>query len=90
MQAKDGLSRLLSSSSADRAVYLPDRGAITSANTADWLPTGIESMLIHQSKSTNGDDKDVVLVLLSERSRAWSSRERLWGAAIAKKLQGYW
>lgn len=38
----------------------------------------------------HGTGAGLVLMLLSERPRAWSNRERLWAHAMAKKLQGYW
>ena len=91
MQAKDGFKSLLSKSSSDNTVYLPDKAAIASVAMVKWqqiVPVGVESILLHCISPAGGSD--VWLMLLSERPRAWSNRERLWGAAIARKLQGCW
>lgn len=91
LQAKEGLKRVFSNAAADDTVYLPDRAAVASAvNWQQTIPAGVESALVHHVSPSSGHSNDVVLILLSERPRAWSSRERLWAAAMARKLQAYW
>ena len=90
-QAQSSLqNQLTASTSKDggQLAYLQDKGALSSAGDQAWAgltPAGVNSMLICQSATSN-DESGVLLVLLSDRPRAWSRREQLWGLAVTKKL----
>lgn len=71
-----------------QTAYLQDKGAISSAGAQDWaglVPLGVNSILICQV-SAPSNSSAMTLVLLSDRPRAWSRRERLWGLAVTSKL----
>lgn len=83
-------NQLTASTSKDggQLAYLQDKGVLLSAGDQAWTgltPAGVNSMLICQS-DTSSDESGVLLVLLSDRPRAWSRREQLWGLAVTKKL----
>lgn len=76
-------------------LYCPDRAAIEKAGAAAWpgVPEGAESLLAQPlapfegaGGSAAGAQGSGVLLLLSERPRALSSKERAWAAAVAAKL----
>ncbi|KAL4423674.1 hypothetical protein ABPG75_000975 [Micractinium tetrahymenae] len=81
-------------------LYCPDRGAMEKAGAAAWpgVPEGAESLLAQPllpfddadssgiGSSSGGAAPRGVLLLLSERPRALSSKERAWAAAVAAKL----
>ena len=91
LQAYSNVSYQLAASSStndQNVVYLQDSGALSAAGTSEWyglVATGVNSVFTCQA-SGSSDSSGVVLVLLSDRPRAWSQRERFWGLAIAKKL----
>jgi hypothetical protein len=69
------------------AVYLRDRGAVDRAGANAWgfLPQGAESVLVQPS--ARGDARgEARLVLLSDKPRAFSKKQRAWIAAVANKL----
>lgn len=83
-------SQLTADTSKDggQLAYFQDNGALSSAGAKDWaglVPTGVNSIFMCQGPTSN--DNGVLLVLLSDRPRAWSRRERLWGLAVTKKLE---
>ena len=75
-----------------------DRAAISRAGAAGWagVPEGAESLLAQPLLPLAGDSQAAddgsgsaqrgVLLLLSERPRALSGKERAWAAAVAAKL----
>ncbi len=91
LQAQSSIqSQLKADTSKDggQLAYLQDNGALSSAGAQDWaglVPTGVNSILMCQGATSS--DNCVRLVLLSDRPRAWSRRERLWGLAVTKKLE---
>lgn len=91
MQAQSSIkSQLIEHMSKDggQLAYLQDNGALSSAGAQDWaglVPTGVNSILMCQGATSS--DNCVLLVLLSDRPRAWSRREQLWGLAVTKKLE---
>lgn len=77
---------------AQAQLYCPDRAAIAKAGAGGWqcVPEGAESLLVQPllpfgSGSSSGAPQGLML-LLSERPRALSSKERAWAAAVAAKL----
>ena len=70
---------------ADGATYMADRAAVDRARANEWefLPQGAESVLV-QTVGMGG--KETRLVLLSDRPRAFSKKQRAWIAAVARKL----
>lgn len=73
------------------ALYCPDRGAIDKAGAGAWacVPAGAESLLVQPLLPFGGEgggSSRGVLLLVSERPRALSAKERAWAAAIAAKL----
>ena len=91
VQEHGNLERQISDKSSAQVgtlAFLQDKGAISacSADSTELVASGINSMLICQAPALGGNDSHVMLVLLSDRPRAWSRRERLWGLAITKKL----
>ena len=72
---------------AGGATYMADRAAVDRARANEWefLPQGAESVLV-QTVGTGG--KETRLVLLSDRPRAFSNKQRAWIAAVARKLGG--
>jgi hypothetical protein len=65
-------------------LYFRDRGDVdrAGANAWDFLPQGVESVLIQPAR---GDDS-TRLVLISDKPRAFSKKQRAWVAAVADKL----
>lgn len=73
--------------------YLQDKGAIASASTIGWnglVADGVNSLLVCHGGSITAGDDGIMLVLLSDKPRAWSKRERLWALAITNKLDSCW
>lgn len=75
------------------AIYCSDRAAIGKAGAGGWpsVPAGAESLLVQPllafgSGSEGGTAARGALLLLSERPRALSAKERAWAAAVAAKL----
>lgn len=76
------------------ALYCPDRAAIVKAGADGWscVPEGAESLLAQPLLpfGTGGTPAAGpargVLLLVSERPRALSGKERAWAAAVAAKL----
>ena len=78
------------------AVYCQDRAAIGRAGAGDWtcVPAGVESLLLQPllpfdaagTASASSAAPRGFLMLLSERPRALSSKERAWAAAVGAKL----
>lgn len=79
-------------------LYCPDKAAIAKAGAGGWpcVPAGAESLLVQPltplssagssgSASSAGQPQGFML-LLSERPRALSGKERAWAAAVAAKL----
>ncbi len=73
-------------------LYCPDRAAIEKAGAATWpgVSEGAESLLAQAllpfDQGGSSTAPRGVLILLSERPRALSSKERAWAAAVAAKL----
>lgn len=74
-------------------LYCPDKAALAGAGAAGWgcVPEGAESLLVQPLQPLDGaggaeEDCPGVLLLLSERPRALSAKERAWAAAVAAKL----
>lgn len=73
------------------AVYCPDRAAFAKAGAASWpcVPEGAESLLVQPlvpfGDGAGGSPRGLLL-LVSERPRALSSKERAWAAAVAAKV----
>jgi len=79
---------MYTSKDGGQLAYLQDNGALSSADVKDWaglVPAGVNSILMCQGATSSGSG--MLLVLLSDRPRAWSRRERLWGLAVTKKLE---
>ena len=72
---------------ADGATYMADRAAVDRARANEWefLPQGVESVLV---QTVGMGEKETRLVLLSDRPRAFSKKQRAWIAAVARKLGG--
>lgn len=91
MQAQSSIKKQLtvnSSKDGGQLAYFQDTGALSSAGVKNWaglVPTGVNSILMCQGATSS--DNGVLLVLLSDRPRAWSRRERLWGLAVIKTLE---
>jgi hypothetical protein len=90
-------TQLAAASSAWRqgALYCPDKAALAGAGAAAWgcVPEGAESLLVQPLQpldsaggAAQGQEHPGVLLLLSERPRALSAKERAWAAAVAAKL----
>ena len=77
-----------SSADTKQVQYLQDKGAISSSraySSSGIVPAGAQSMLV--CKNTAAEyGKDLLLIMLSDRPRAWSRRERAWGCAVSQKL----
>jgi len=65
------------------AAYLPDRLAVGAAGGGKWalVPRGCNAVLVVPMGPQGW------LVLLSEQERAFSTKERAWADAVARKLQ---
>lgn len=65
-------------------MYFRDRSAIDRAGANEWgfIPQGAESVLVQRA----GPDVGVKLLLISDKPRAFSKKQRAWVAAIADKL----
>ncbi|CAG9463416.1 unnamed protein product [Pedinophyceae sp. YPF-701] len=74
---------VLSKPGACGDAYLQDRTQMASAGAGQWpfVPTGVESVLIRGMPDGKG-----AIVLMSERPRAFSTKERAWTSAVAAKL----
>lgn len=76
--------------SGEEEMYCPDRAAMERAGLAGWacVPAGVETALAQplRSMGSAGGPSEGTLLLLSERPRALSGRERAWAAALAAKL----
>lgn len=69
-------------------LYLQDKGAISSSgaySSAGAVPTGAESIFVCEATGP-GEGSDLLLMMLSDKPRAWSQRERAWGRAVSRKL----
>lgn len=68
----------------EEVTYFQDRGAIDRAGANEWgfLPQGVESVLVQPA----GKGAATRLVLVSDKPRAFSKKQRSWIAAIADKL----
>ncbi|DBA96717.1 TPA: hypothetical protein ACH3X1_015559 [Trebouxia sp. C0004] len=90
-KAQSSIKRQLTvdtSKDGGQLAYLQDNGALSSAGVKDWAglaPAGVNSIFMCQGATSS--EHSVLLVLLSDRPRAWSRRERLWGLAVTKKLE---
>lgn len=75
---------------AGQPLHCPDRAAIAKAGAASWasVPEGADSLLAQPLLCFGQADGSPqgLLLLLSERPRALSSKERAWAAAVAAKL----
>lgn len=76
-------------------LYCPDRAAIAKAGAGGWpcVPAGAESLLVQpllpfssSSGSSGSTAPKGFMLLVSERPRALSGKERAWAAAVAAKL----
>ncbi len=83
-------------------LYCPDKAAIAKAGAGGWpcVPAGAESLLVQpllpfsrasgsssgSGSSAGGATPQGFMLLLSERPRALSGKERAWAAAVAAKL----
>ncbi|PRW61279.1 required for cyt b6 assembly [Chlorella sorokiniana] len=80
-------------------LYCPDKAAIAKAGAGGWpcVPAGAESLLVQpllpfsssarsSSSATGGASPQGFMLLVSERPRALSGKERAWAAAVAAKL----
>ena len=69
-------------------LYLQDKGAISSSggySLSAAVPAGAESIFVCEDEAA-GQGSDLLLIMLSDRPRAWSQRERAWGRAVSHKL----
>ncbi|KAK9809926.1 hypothetical protein WJX72_001835 [[Myrmecia] bisecta] len=71
--------------------YLPDQGSLIKGGAAQWhfVPRAAQSLLVQRMEPGSaswGRQSAGLLLLMAERPRAWSARERAWAAAIARKL----
>lgn len=66
-------------------VWLPDRSALQQAGVSSWgfVPEGVQSALL---QAVPGGKQ--LLLVLAERPRALSDKDRKWVAAVANKLGG--
>ena len=83
-------SQAAAGSSADtkQLQYLQDKGAISSSgafSSSGIVPAGAQSILVCQNTAAE-HGSGVLLLMLSDRPRAWSQRERAWGRAVNQKL----
>ena len=100
--AKPELASASSSSSGGaggQGTYWPDRGAVRAAGAASWtfVPEGAQGVLLQPllpneaadgpGSSGSRGSAEGALVLLCDRPRALSSKERAWAAAVAAKLE---
>lgn len=68
--------------------YLQDKGAISSSgafSSSGMVPAGAQSILVCKNTAAE-NGSDLLLMMLSDRPRAWSQRERAWGWAVNQKL----
>ena len=65
-------------------MYYQDRGAIDRAGANEWgfLPQGVESVLVQPA----GEGGATRLLLVSDKPRAFSKKQRAWVSAVADKL----
>ncbi|KAI3432648.1 hypothetical protein D9Q98_004194 [Chlorella vulgaris] len=77
-------------------LFCPDRAAMGSSGAGNWacVPEGAQSLLVQPLQpfgqrtagSTTDQASQGILLLLSERPRAMSAKERSWASAVAAKL----
>jgi hypothetical protein len=73
-------------SGQQQQLHLPDRGAVARAcAAAASIPQGAECASLHALPARAGGGGGL-LVLLSERARALTDKDRKWAAALAGKL----
>ncbi|WIA36779.1 hypothetical protein OEZ86_008037 [Tetradesmus obliquus] len=85
------ISQAISSSSSSvlpagqQQLWLPDRSALQQAGVSSWgfVPEGVQSALL---QAVPGGKQ--LLLVLAERPRALSDKDRKWVAAVASKLGG--
>ena len=68
--------------------YLQDKGAISSSgaySSSGVVPAGAQSIFVCEDTAAE-HGSDLLLMMLSDRPRAWSQRERAWGDAVSQKL----
>ena len=68
--------------------YLQDKGAISSSeaySSSGAVPAGAQSIFMCEDTAA-GHSGELLLIMLSDRPRAWSQRERAWGRAVTQKL----
>jgi hypothetical protein len=85
-----------SSSWQQGVLFCPDRAAMGSSGAGNWacVPEGAQSLLVQPLQpfgqrtagSTTDQASQGILLLLSERPRAMSAKERSWASAVAAKL----
>ena len=83
-------SQVAADSGADtqQLQYLQDKGAISSSgaySSSGIVPAGAQSILVCENTAADHGSK-LLLMMLSDRPRAWSQRERAWGRAVSQKL----
>ena len=83
-------SKVATGSGADtkQLQYLQDKGAISSSgaySSSGIVPAGAQSILVCENTAAE-HGSDLLLMMLSDRPRAWSQRERAWGNAVSQKL----
>lgn len=93
-----GSPSLQQATAAGVPLYCPDSAAIAKAGAASWpgVPEGAESLLAQpllpleaaagSAPAAGSAAPRGVLLLVSERQRALSAKERAWAAAVAGKL----
>lgn len=77
-----------SSADTKQVQYLQDKGAISSSkaySSSGIAPAGAQSILVCENTAAEYGS-DLLLIMLSDRPRAWSRRERAWGRAVSQKL----
>lgn len=91
LQGYDSIkSQVASGSSPDTkpVLYVQDKAAISSCeaySSSGAVPVGAESIFVCEDVAV-GNGSDLMLMMLSDRPRAWSQRERAWGRAVSQKL----
>ncbi len=74
-------------SGKQQQVFLPDRSAVArSCPNSSSIPAGAECASIHHIASSSGKASQGMLVLLSEKARGLTEKDRKWAAALAAKL----
>lgn len=98
MQASPKLAAVVAGSEA--GAYFQDAGSMAAAGMASWgwVPEGAASAVVQRLEPVSGaassrssssaGNEDGLLVVLCDRPRALSTREKQWVAAVAAKLAG--